>query len=106
MRELLARGAQRHPIVVYTVARLCIFVAVALPLRVIGLTGLMWLAMSLMISGMISLFVLDGVRSQFGGRVSGFFQRLNRRIDDATRAEDEDSLADEGQAQAESESRQ
>ncbi len=70
MRELLARGAQRHPIVVYTVARLCIFVAVALPLRVIGLTGLMWLAMALMISGMISLFAARRGAFRSSGAVS------------------------------------
>lgn len=53
------------------------------------LRGLLALAVALLISGLISIFVLDRQRERLSVGVAGFFGRLNARIDASTRAEDE-----------------
>lgn len=76
--------------VVYTLLRLLLLGAVwgviqlTTPLR-----GLLALAVALLVSGLVSVFVLDRQRERLSVGVAGFFQRLNARIDASTRAEDE-----------------
>lgn len=53
------------------------------------LRGLLALAVALLVSGLISVFVLDRQRERLSVGVAGFFSRLNARIDASTRAEDE-----------------
>ncbi len=84
--------AQAHPVAAYTAARIGLFVAVLIPLALVGMRGLLLLAAAALISGMLSLVLLDGIRNQVGGAVAGVFQRLNKRIDDAARAEDDDQV--------------
>lgn len=104
MRQAVAR----HPIIWYTLARLVLLAVVLVPLALLGVRGVALLGLGILISGGISLFALDGVRAGFSGQVSGYFSRLNQRIDDAARAEDADldaaesagRSADHGQAQA------
>jgi len=88
MRQAIARLGEQHPILIYSFARFALFIGVLIPLQLIGLRGLLLLGLALLISGGLSLFLLNDLRSQFSGRMTGYFSRLNERIDDATRAED------------------
>ncbi len=89
MRQAAARLLQRHPIFVYTLARLALFLAVLAPLYLLGVRGFLLLALALLLSGGLSFVLLNGVRERFSGVLSGFFSRMNQRIDDAARAEDD-----------------
>ena len=89
MQQFLARLANQHPIAVYTAARVGLFFAVLVPMYLAGMRGMLLLIVAFLGSGALSLVLLDGVRSRFSGRMSGYFRRLNDRIDDAARAEDQ-----------------
>jgi len=73
---------------VYTFLRILLLVAVAGLLYATGLRGPLLLLAAFLLSGAVSLVVLRGPRSEFGDSVSGFFGRINARIDEATSAED------------------
>lgn len=81
-------------IVVYSALRLALLLVVWV---VVELTtpfhGLWAVAIALLVSGAISLLVLDRQRDAVAGAVSGVFGRINARIDAATRAEDDDDGA-------------
>ena len=89
----------RHPILVYTLLRLVLFLAVAFLLGAIGARGLLLLVLAFVVSGFLSLVLLDGPRSRFGATVGNYFSGINRRIDEAARSEDDDvvDLAQEAQ---------
>lgn len=74
----------------YTLARLGLLV-LALGLGYIaGLRGPLLLILAFLGSGVISFFMLNKQRSSMGGRVAGYFQSINERIDANTRKEDVD----------------
>ena len=76
----------------YTALRILIFAAVwALISLVSPLRGLWSVSLAILISGAISIFALNRQRDEVSVGVSGFFGRLNARIDASTRAEDDDS---------------
>ena len=63
-------------------------------------TGVLWLigirantlillALGLVISGLISIFALSRTRDQASASIVGVFTRLNQRIDQSARAEDD-----------------
>lgn len=89
------RIAEKHPILVYTAARFGLLLLVGLPLYLAGARGLLLLAGAFLISGLMSFVLLDGTRSRFSGSVSGFFGRINDRIDAAARAEDDENEEDD-----------
>ena len=89
MADENASWTARHPVVVYTVARLGLFVGAYLLLGVSGARGLLLLALAFLVSGLLSLVLLNGPRSGFSAAVAGYFGRINGRIDAAARAEDE-----------------
>ena len=62
-----------------------------------GLRGLTAIVVALLISGLISLVVLNRQRDAMGEVVAGFFRSINARIDASARAEDCEETA-EGQA--------
>lgn len=80
----------------YTALRLLLFLAVAALLYAVGVRNLFVNAMlALLISGVVSLFVLDRARNEVSAGIErrigdrpGVFTRINARIDAATRAED------------------
>lgn len=77
--------------IVYTGLRLGVFLAVWLLVQwVTGLRGLMALALAIVISGAISLLLLNRQRDAMSTGVARFFRRINERIDASTRAEDVD----------------
>jgi hypothetical protein len=74
----------------YTLARLGLL-ALALGLGyVAGLRGPLLLVMAFLGSGVISFFLLNKQRSNLGGKIAGYFQGINERIDAKTRKEDVD----------------
>jgi hypothetical protein len=78
-------------LIVYTGLRLGVFLAVWLLVQwVTGLRGLMALALAIVISGAISLLLLNRQRDAMSTGVARFFRRINERIDASTRAEDVD----------------
>lgn len=71
-------------------ARLLLLVATLLPLALLGLRGMLLVVVALLISGALSLVLLNGLRSKFSGALSSQFSRINERIEAATTAEDHD----------------
>ena len=80
-------------ILVYTLLRFALFAGVWLVIEFLTpLNGLLALAAAILISGAISIVVLDRQRSAVGAAAAGFFGRINARIDASARAEDDDEL--------------
>lgn len=78
-------------ILVYTLLRFALFAVVWLVIEFLTpLNGLLALAAAILISGAISVVVLDRQRSAVGAAAAGFFGRINARIDASARAEDDD----------------
>jgi cytochrome c biogenesis protein CcdA len=74
----------------YTLARLGLL-ALALGLGyVAGLRGPLLIVMAFLGSGIVSFFMLNKQRSHMGGKIAGYFQSINERIDANTRKEDVD----------------
>ncbi len=77
-------------VVVYTVLRVALFALVWLTIELITpISGIWAIVAALLISGAISIVVLDRPRGRVGAATAGFFGRINARIDAATRAEDD-----------------
>jgi hypothetical protein len=77
-------------IAVYTAMRVGLFIGVWLLLQLLtSLRGLWAVAIAIVISGLISVFVLNRQRAAMSSVVGGFFGRINARIDAASQAEDE-----------------
>jgi hypothetical protein len=102
MRQAINSFVDRHPVLIYTLARLALFAAVLAPLYVLGLRGFLLLVLAVVLSGVLSLVLLNRVRAGFSSVVSGYFSRVNQRIDAATRAEDDDLDASTDQRQSQS----
>lgn len=78
-------------VAVYTVLRVLVFLGAWALLWVLTPLDALWSAVAaILISGAISLVVLDRQRGRVGRAAGGFFARINARIDAATRAEDVD----------------
>lgn len=88
MADGQARGAAS--IAVYSVMRLGLLFAVWLVLQLATpLRGLWAVVVAVLVSGAISLFLLQRQRAAMSAVVGGFFGRINARIDQASRAEDD-----------------
>lgn len=82
----------------YTLARLGVFLATYAALWGIGwafiergtLTNLVVLFAAMVISSIISLYVLAGLRQQLADDIAARAENLNRRIEESRRAEDVD----------------
>ncbi len=79
-----------NPFISYTLARLGLL-AITLGLGYLfGLRGPVLIILAFLGSGLISLVLLNNQRSQLGGRISGYFTRMNQKLDANTRKEDFD----------------
>ena len=79
-----------NPFISYTLARLGLL-AVTLGIGYLfGLRGPLLIILGFLGSGLISLVLLNGQRSQLGDRISGYFSGINQRLDANTRKEDFD----------------
>lgn len=85
-----SRGHKALAIARYTILRIALFAAVWLLLEVLTPLSLGWtLIGAIVMSGAISVVVLDRSRGEAGQAVGGFFRRINARIDASSHAEDE-----------------
>jgi hypothetical protein len=85
------RSSTARAVIVYSVLRLVIFLAAWALVWYLTPLDALWAAVAgLLISGAISLVVLDRHRGRVGRATGRFFARINERIDAATRAEDLD----------------
>jgi hypothetical protein len=82
-------------ILVYTALRVALFAIVWVALELFSPVHGLWAAVAaILVSGAISIIVLDRQRGAVGLVVAGFFGRLNARIEASTRAEDVDPAID------------
>lgn len=82
-------------IISYTLLRVALFVAVWLVLELLTpIHGIVAIAIAIVMSGAISLVVLDRQRGAVGTVAAGFFGRINERIEASARAEDVDDEDD------------
>lgn len=85
------RPSTARSVAVYTVLRVGLFLVVWAVLWFLTPLDALWSAVAaILISGAISVVVLDRQRGRVGLAAGGFFSRINARIDAATRAEDID----------------
>lgn len=77
------------PALRYTGLRLLLFAVSAGVLYLLGLRGLLLAAVALLLSGVLSWFLLSSQRTAMGDRIQQRIARANARIDAATRAEDD-----------------
>lgn len=97
----MARADSRGwSVVTYTLLRVGVFVVFWLPLQFLTpLRGLLAVVTALLMSGAVSLILLDRQRGRAGQVVERFFHGINERIDASTRAED-DLFDESGSARA------
>lgn len=79
-------------VLTYTFLRLLILLSFLAVGYLVGLRGIALLLVSVLTSGIVSLFVLSRNRDQVSTSISGLFQGINNRISRA--AEKEDKMID------------
>lgn len=93
------------PILVYTVMRIGLFVAVWVLVQLLTpLRGLWAVVVAILVSGLVSVFLLNRQRTDMGDVIGGFFRRINARIDAASQAEDDLDHYPDDQAEGQPES--
>lgn len=84
-------GSKVVAITVYTVLRVALFAAVWLTLELLTpISGLWAIVLAILVSGAISIVLLDRQRDRVGAVAAGFFRGINERIEASARAEDDD----------------
>lgn len=90
-------------LVVYTLLRVALFAVVWVGFEFLTPIHGLWAAVAaLLISGAISVVVLDRPRNKVGVAAGRFFGRINERIEASARAEDEDELPESGEGEQQS----
>jgi Protein of unknown function (DUF4229) len=74
----------------YTAARILLFVVVLGLLYLVGARGLLLAGLGVLISGIISFIVLSPQRDAMSGAISSRISHFRHRLDEGTRAEDQD----------------
>lgn len=87
--ESPAAPATGHPFLLYTVARVLVFLAVAGILYLFGARGLMLLLLAVIISGLVSFIVLSSLRDKVSERVAARMDASRERRERAAAAEDD-----------------
>jgi hypothetical protein len=82
------RPRDGRAVVVYTLGRLGLFLFCALLAWLAGFSGVPMLITALLVSGVLSWFLLGRQRLAMGGAVESFVDRTRRRIDERAAAED------------------
>jgi len=84
-------GSKATAVLVYTALRIAVFAAVWLTIELLTpLSGVWAIVVAILVSGAVSLLLLDRPRGRVGAAAAGFFGRLNERIEASARAEDDD----------------
>ncbi len=82
-------GSKAVAVLVYTLLRLGLFAVVWVVIEFVSpIHGLWAAALAILISGAISIVVLDRQRGAVGSIAAGFFGRINARIEASARSED------------------
>ncbi len=74
----------------YTVLRFGLFIAAFGLLWVAGVRSILLLALAILISGVLSYFLLNNQRAAMSGAISRRLTDFRERLDAGTRAEDDD----------------
>jgi Protein of unknown function (DUF4229) len=74
----------------YSTARLLLFAVILGLLYLVGARGLLLVGLALAISGIISLVLLSPQRDAMSGAITSRISQFRRRLDEGTRAEDDD----------------
>jgi hypothetical protein len=74
----------------YTAARILLFVAVLGVLYLVRVRGVLLLGIAVLVSGLISFFLLSRQRDAMSGAITARIGSFRHRLDEGTRAEDED----------------
>jgi hypothetical protein len=82
------RPRDGRAVVVYTLARAALFLLCLLLTWLAGFSGFPMLVVALLVSGVLSWFLLQRQRLAMGGAVEGLVHRVRRRIDERAAAED------------------
>lgn len=89
MSELPARRTKGHPVLVYTLARILLLLAVGGVFYLIGFRDLLLIVLAFIVSGIISFFVLNRQRDALGMGMGAYFSRMNHQIDAGAKSEDQ-----------------
>lgn len=79
----------KHPFLVYTALRIGVLVVVGAVLYLLGARGLILILLAFLLSAVASYILLATMRDEVGSRMGGFFGRLNERIEESKRSEDD-----------------
>ena len=81
--------SQRHPVIVFTVLRAALlFVALGI-CYALGARGILLLLLAFLTSGLASFIFLVPQRDRVGRSVGGYFSKMNSRIEQGARSEDD-----------------
>ena len=87
----MATGSKASAVLVYTLLRVAVFLAVWLTIELITpISGVWAIVIAILISGALSIVLLDRPRNRAGQVAAGFFGSINERIEASARAEDVD----------------
>jgi hypothetical protein len=84
VRSFLAR----HPGLAYTLARFALFAGVLAVLTLLGARGIALLLLAIIISALLSLWLLAGMRDAMAAALAGRMQRIRTDLDDGAGSED------------------
>jgi Protein of unknown function (DUF4229) len=79
-----------HATFVYTTSRILLFAVVLGLLYMVGARGLLLIGLAVLISGIVSFIVLSRQRDAMSGAITSRISKFRERLDEGTRAEDDD----------------
>jgi len=74
----------------YSCARILLFAVMLGLLYLVGARGLLLVGLALAVSGIVSFVLLSPQRDAMSGAITSRIAQFRRRLDEGTRAEDED----------------
>jgi Protein of unknown function (DUF4229) len=83
-------GGGMRPTLAYTALRLLLFIAALLLVYLLGARGFLLIGLAILISGIVSFVVLWRQREAVSGALFNSLRGLRQRLDEGTRAEDDD----------------
>jgi Protein of unknown function (DUF4229) len=79
-----------HATFVYTTSRILLFAVMLGLLYVVGARGLLLIGLAVLISGIVSFILLSRQRDAMSGAITSRISNFRQRLDEGTRAEDDD----------------
>lgn len=87
--DALPTAAAGHPFLVYTAARILVFLAAAGILYLVGARGILLVLLALIVSGLVSFVLLSSLRDRVSERVATRMDASRERREQAAAAEDD-----------------